>query len=116
MFGAMGAKHELTQQMFTKTMAVQVWKPEFERPGRHFVYTTRYVRLFIELLDKTSDTQNFEALARRIRRKPHDFFEHTKLWQESCLKYLKVRSPCINSTWNTHTNLNSALEEIWQDT
>jgi hypothetical protein len=94
MFGAMGAKHELTQQMFTKTMAVQVWKPEFERPGRHFVYTTRYVRFFIELLDKTSDTQNFEALARRIRRKPHDFFEHTKLWQESCLKYLKVSDFC----------------------
>ena len=28
---AVGAKHELTQQIFTKTMNVQVWKPEFER-------------------------------------------------------------------------------------
>ena len=28
---AVGARHELTQQIFTKTMSVQVWKPEFER-------------------------------------------------------------------------------------
>ncbi|KAH7088445.1 hypothetical protein FB567DRAFT_524401 [Paraphoma chrysanthemicola] len=87
---AHGAKHELTQQMFTKTMAVQVWKPENERPGRHFVYTTRYTKFFVELLDLTGDKTNFEALAKRVRRKAPDFFEHSKLWQELCLRYLKM--------------------------
>tara|TARA_R110002003_G_scaffold39_5_gene2432 strand:- start:37 stop:3855 length:3819 start_codon:yes stop_codon:yes gene_type:complete len=87
---AHGAKHELTQQMFTKTMAVQVWKPENERPGRHFVYTTRYTKFFVELLDLTGDKANFEALAKRVRRKAPDFFEHSKLWQELCLRYLKM--------------------------
>ncbi|KAF2661255.1 hypothetical protein K491DRAFT_619966 [Lophiostoma macrostomum CBS 122681] len=86
---AYGAKHELTQQMFTKTMAVQVWKPEHERPGRHFVYTSRYTRFFIQLLDLTGDQSNLEALARRVRRKQSDFFEHSKLWQDLCLQYLR---------------------------
>ena len=87
---AFGAKHELTQQMFTKTMAVQVWKPENERPGRHFVYTTRYTKFFVELLDLTGDKANFEALAKRIRRKQTDFFEHQKLWQDMCSRYLRL--------------------------
>ncbi|KAG9192706.1 hypothetical protein G6011_11440 [Alternaria panax] len=84
------AKHELTQQMFTKTMAVQVWKPENERPGRHFVYTTRYTKFFVELLDLTGDKTSFEALAKRVRRKQTDFFEHQKLWHDLCLRYIKM--------------------------
>ncbi|KAF1841987.1 uncharacterized protein K460DRAFT_319604 [Cucurbitaria berberidis CBS 394.84] len=87
---AHGAKHELTQQIFTKTMAVQVWKPENERPGRHFVYTTRYTKFFVEILDLVGDKANFEALAKRVRRKQTDFFEHQKLWQELCSRYLKL--------------------------
>lgn len=90
LLGAMGSKHELTQQMFTKTMQMQVWKPENERPGRHFVYTSRYLRFFVGILVQTKDRQNLEALVRRLRRKPHDFFDHTKLWQETCLAYLKL--------------------------
>ena len=87
---AQAAKHELTQQIFTKTMAVQVWKPEHERPGRHFVYTTRYTKFFINLLVQTNDQPNLEALARRVRRKQSDFFEHTMLWQELCRSYLQL--------------------------
>ncbi|KAL5456491.1 hypothetical protein PMIN06_003846 [Paraphaeosphaeria minitans] len=87
---AQGAKHELTQQIFTKTMAVQVWKPEHERPGRHFVYTSRYTKFFVHLLNQTGDQSNLEALARRVRRKQTDFFEHTKLWQELCQTYLQL--------------------------
>ena len=87
---AHGAKHELTQTIFTKTMAVQVWKPEYERPGRHFVYTLRYTKFFTDLLDKTGDKPNFEALAKRVRRKQTDFFQHTELWKDMCTRYLKL--------------------------
>ncbi|KAF2633972.1 transcriptional corepressor of histone-like protein genes [Macroventuria anomochaeta] len=86
---AHAAKHELTQTIFTKTMAVQVWKPEYERPGRHFVYTLRYTKFFIDLLDKTGDKANLEALARRVRRKQTDFFQHTELWKDLCTRYLR---------------------------
>ena len=85
-----GAKHELTQQIFTKTMAVQVWKPDNERSGRHFVYTGRYVRFFVQLLCKTDDRENLEMLARRIRKKAGEFIDHTTLWHEIAGAYLKV--------------------------
>ena len=77
---ALGAKYELTQQIFTKTMAIQVWKPENERPGRHFVYTTLYVEFFVKLLLQTRDWATLEALAKRIRKRAGDFVNHSKLW------------------------------------
>lgn len=87
---AQAAKNELTQTIFTKTMAVQVWKPEYERPGRHFVYTLRYTKFFVDLLDRTGDKLSFEALARRVRRKQTDFFQHTELWKDLCTRYLRL--------------------------
>ena len=84
------AKQELMQQIFTKTMTVQVWKPENERPGRHFVYTTRYSSFFVRLLVQSDDRANLEALAKRLRRKSNDFLNHTKLWQEMCNSYLQL--------------------------
>jgi hypothetical protein len=90
MMGALGAKHELTQSMFTKTMAMQVWRPEFERPGRHFVYTSRYVQFFFKLLEKTNDRANYGLLLRKLRRKSADYYDHRELWQEECTKYVKM--------------------------
>ncbi|THY22354.1 hypothetical protein D6D00_06902 [Aureobasidium pullulans] len=84
------AKHELMQQMFTKTMMMNVWKPENERPGRHFVYTTRYADMFIKILEFLEDRPLLDALARRVRKKTGEFFEHGNLWQYLCTAYLKV--------------------------
>lgn len=87
----LAAKHELTQQIFTKTMTVQVWKPEHERTGRHFVYTTRYVNFFLRLLYELNDRAGIEALGRQIRKKPGKFFRHARLWHEACSTHLNVR-------------------------
>jgi len=95
---AMAAKHELTQQVFTKTMAASVWRPEHERVGRHFVYTSRYVRFFMRLLLQLADKANMELLVRRVRRKTAEFFEHAKLWQDVCGAYLKVRHIVLSIT------------------
>ncbi|KAH8424106.1 putative transcriptional corepressor of histone genes (Hir3) [Aspergillus melleus] len=84
------AKGELTQQIFTKTMTIQVWRPEYERPGRHFVYTTRYVYYFVALLDQLNDRANLDQLLRRVRKKQGDFINHTKLWEDVCLTYARV--------------------------
>lgn len=71
-------------------MAIQVWKPDNERPGRHFVYTSRYVRFFTRLLYQLNDKTNLEALARRIRKKTGDFVNHSGVWEEVCRAYLQV--------------------------
>ena len=90
MISAHGAKHELTQQIFTKTMVMQVWRPENERPGRHFVYTGRYVTFFVQLLYQLGDRASLEALAKRIRKKSAEFVDHAKIWQMVCKRYLTV--------------------------
>lgn len=90
MLAVLGAKHELSQQIFTKTMTIQVWKPDNERAGRHFVYTGRYVLFFAELLLRTNDRDSMDMLARRIRRKAGDFANHTAIWIEYSTKYLEV--------------------------
>ena len=84
------AKHELTQQIFTKTMTIQVWRPEHERAGRHFVYTGRYVEFFVELLRKTNDRANIEALAKRIRKRASDFVDHGRIWDVVCTAYVDL--------------------------
>lgn len=88
--GALGAKHEFTQQIFTKTMTLQVWKPENERAGRHFVYTSRYVKFFVELLSQINDRANFDLLVRRIRRKPTEHLNHQNVWEEIVVTYVKL--------------------------
>lgn len=88
--GALAAKHELTQQMFTKTMVLNVWKPDSERPGRHFVYTARYTRFFARLLEQLKDRSALDQLARRVRRRPHDIFEHSTVWADLCTIYLRM--------------------------
>lgn len=87
---AVSAKHELSQQIFTKTMSIQVWRPEYERPGRHFVYTTRYVYFFVNLLDQLDDRAGLDQLLRRVRKKQGDFINHAKLWEDICLTYARV--------------------------
>ena len=87
---ARAAKHELTQQIFTKTMAIQVWKPEYERAGRHFVYTSRYVSFFVQLLIQLGDRPNLELLGKRVRKKPGDFADHAKVWTEVYMAHLKL--------------------------
>ncbi|KAJ5643647.1 Tetratricopeptide-like helical [Penicillium longicatenatum] len=86
---AIAAKHEMSQ-IFTKTLTIQVWRPEFERPGRHFVYTTRYVYFFVSLLDQLDDRASLDQLLRRVRKKQGDFINHTKLWEDICLTYAKM--------------------------
>ncbi|KAJ5266964.1 Tetratricopeptide-like helical [Penicillium angulare] len=86
---AAAAKHEMSQ-IFTKTLTIQVWRPEFERPGRHFVYTTRYVYFFVDLLDQLDDRASLDQLLRRVRKKQGDFINHGQLWEDICLAYAKM--------------------------
>lgn len=85
-----GARHELTQQLFTKTMALQVWKPEFERAGRHFVYTRQYTMLFLDILKRLGDRPALEQLLRRVRKRTGDYFGFESLWMSIHDVYLSM--------------------------
>lgn len=86
----------LRESMFTKTMVMNVWKCDAERPGRHHVYTTLYTRFMTRLLVLMSDRTNMEQLLRRLRKKGADFYHFNDLWQTCCLAYVKL----LRSTYN----------------
>ncbi|GIZ45917.1 hypothetical protein CKM354_000906300 [Cercospora kikuchii] len=85
---ARAANNVLTQQMFTKTMVLQVWRPENERAGRHFVYTSRYTRFMVKILKQLKDRVTLETLAKRVRRRQNDLFEQSLVWQDICAAWL----------------------------
>ncbi|KAG8626911.1 hypothetical protein KVT40_005856 [Elsinoe batatas] len=87
---ALGAKHELTQQLFTKTMVLQVWRPDLERAGRHFVYTTQYTRFFMGILESLGNKDLMEMLARRVRKRSGDYLGHNELWHEIFVVYTRM--------------------------
>ncbi|KAI1819909.1 hypothetical protein F4861DRAFT_99728 [Xylaria intraflava] len=87
---AMAAFGVLKESMLTKTMVMNVWKCDAERPGRHHVYTEQYVRFVVKLLVVLKDRANFEAMLRRLRKKGVDYYHFNDLWQTCCLAYLRL--------------------------
>ncbi|KAI0396405.1 hypothetical protein F5Y17DRAFT_119828 [Xylariaceae sp. FL0594] len=87
---AMAAFSVLRESMLTKTMVMNVWKCDAERPGRHHVYTEQYVRFVVKLLVVLKDRTSFEAMLRRLRKKGADYYHFTELWQTCCLAYLRL--------------------------
>lgn len=96
MDAAKAAFQILRESMFTKTMVMNVWKCDAERPGRHHVYTTLYTQFMTKLLVITGDRTNMEQLLRRLRKKGVDFYHFTELWHTCCLAYIKL----LRSTYN----------------
>lgn len=90
--GAVIAKDYLAEQhIFSpKTMALSVWKTETERPGRHFVYSSRYCAYLIKLFEATSDLEAIQMLTKRVRKKSSEFYEHTKLWKQTFMVHVRV--------------------------
>ncbi|GAB1319375.1 Histone transcription regulator 3 [Madurella fahalii] len=80
----------LRESMFTKTMVMNVWKCDAERPGRHHVYTERYIRYVVRLLEVMNDRTNLEAVLRRIRKKGADFYHFNELWQFCVVTYVRL--------------------------
>lgn len=78
------------ESIFTKTMHIQVWKPDAERPGRHCVYMERYVRLMTKLLFVVNDKANLETLVRRVRKRAVDFHRFSTVWTDCCTTYLRL--------------------------
>jgi hypothetical protein len=80
----------LRENMFTKTMVMNVWKCEAERPGRHHVYMSKYVRYVFRLLSVMNDRTDMEALLRRLRKKAADFYRFNDLWNHCAVTYMRL--------------------------
>jgi hypothetical protein len=108
---ASAARAELKDSMFTKTMVVQVWKPDNERSGRHCVYMKRYVLWMIKLLWILEDTPNMGALVKRVRKKQADYYHFTDVWSECCVVYSRL----LRQTGQIALNQDEALKSTPSD-
>jgi hypothetical protein len=105
---AVAARHEFRESIFTKTMHIQVWKPDAERPGRHCVYMERYVRYITKIFLVINDKTNMEALVKRVRKKATEFHRFSQVWTECCSAYLKL----IRRTANIHASMEDVFKSV----
>lgn len=84
------AKHIFSQHILTKAMAIQIWKPEYERPGRHFVYASRYLRLIVKLLEQLGERHVLEILGKRVRKKQNEFIDAADIFDHVCEAQMRV--------------------------
>ncbi|EAA27687.3 hypothetical protein GE21DRAFT_5990 [Neurospora crassa] len=104
----------LRENMFTKTMVMNVWKCDAERPGRHHVYTEQYIRYMARLLAVMNDRANLEAVLRRIRKKGVDFYHFSELWQHGVQIYLKMIRKAFNIPANDEDPFKNVAPEDFE--
>lgn len=66
-----GALEEMGAVMSIKSThknLVNIWKPDFERPGKHFVYTNQYVVFYLDMLYRKGDFNSIGLVCKKIRR------------------------------------------------
>ncbi|KFH65937.1 hypothetical protein MVEG_08039 [Podila verticillata NRRL 6337] len=78
-----------------KTLVSSVWKPEFERSGKHFVYVGEYTKLLIVLAKETRDVETLNSLARKIRRANGLLLDLRDIWELLYDSYLEVLADLV---------------------
>lgn len=69
---------------------MNIWKPEFERGGKHFYYTFEYAMLYIQLLTATKDLQLLATLFPRLRKLNSTMINLYTAWDVVCQLYNTV--------------------------
>lgn len=85
-----GARAEFSTLFSNKAAQLSIWRPENERPGRHFVFASQYTMFYVDLLELLDDRATLEVLAKRVRRLANGLFRHADVWQHVLIAYVKV--------------------------
>ncbi|KAF9116867.1 Histone transcription regulator 3 [Mortierella sp. AM989] len=78
-----------------KTLVSSVWKPEFERSGKHFIYVGEYTKFLIVLAKESNDVETLNSLARKIRRATGLLLDLKEIWELLYDSYLVVLSNLV---------------------
>ncbi|ODV94495.1 hypothetical protein PACTADRAFT_35294 [Pachysolen tannophilus NRRL Y-2460] len=62
---------------------VTIWKPENERPGKHFVYNLQYITFFLKILSKQRDLTSLFQFAKKLRRVGSSMINLIKAWNST---------------------------------
>lgn len=74
----------------TSKSLISIWKPEFERPGKHFYYTYQYCKFFIQLLTKNLDLTSLISMLPKLKRSNSIMINLYNVWENICQSICKI--------------------------
>ncbi|CUM65134.1 uncharacterized protein PRCAT00002761001 [Priceomyces carsonii] len=74
----------------TSKTLVLIWKPEHERPGKHFYYTFQYIQLYIRLLAHEKDMIGLIQMLPKLRRSNATMISLYYAWEKLCSTICKI--------------------------
>lgn len=95
------AAKELSSLYTIKASTLAIWRPENERPGRHFVYAHNYTNFYVSLLEKLGDRATLELVAKRVRKNSGGLWRYSQVWENTLRAYVSV----LRSTGNVEKGL-----------
>lgn len=63
-----------------------IWKPDNERPGKHFVYNFMYINFYIDMLDYTAEVYPMIYLIKKLRKLGSSMIGHVKTFDSAVAK------------------------------
>ncbi|EPS41660.1 hypothetical protein H072_4431 [Dactylellina haptotyla CBS 200.50] len=86
------AHKELSTFFSHKNQLYTIWKPENERPGRHYVYVHQYLMFWIQMLGETNDKPTLEALVKKLKKQgpAGGCWKQPEVWDKVVITYAKV--------------------------
>ncbi|KAK7206575.1 hypothetical protein BZA70DRAFT_107697 [Myxozyma melibiosi] len=69
---------------------MNIWRPEFERAGRHFYYAYKYTKYYIDLLGRDSDLESLNLITRKLRKLSNVIINPSEVWEFACKNIVEV--------------------------
>ncbi|KAF3922918.1 hypothetical protein ABW20_dc0100777 [Dactylellina cionopaga] len=86
------AHKELSAFFSHKNQLYTIWKPENERPGRHYVYVHQYLLFWTQMLGQINDKPTLEALVKKLKKQgpAGGCWKQPEVWDKVVITYAKV--------------------------
>ncbi|RIA81291.1 YL1 nuclear protein [Glomus cerebriforme] len=91
----------------TSKTFMNVWKPEFERSGRHFIYVHEYISFFMDLARATLNIDILNKMSEKLRKASNIILKDKTIQMElaNAYKYVdQMQKPTIDEEMNIQNN------------
>jgi hypothetical protein len=63
---------------------INIWKPDLEAPGKHFVYTFQYCNFYLDVIYRLLDLQSLSLFIKKLRRFGPSMVDLPGTWDKAC--------------------------------
>ncbi|KAI8579278.1 hypothetical protein K450DRAFT_242493 [Umbelopsis ramanniana AG] len=91
---------------------ISIWKPGFERPGKHFEYAHQYTVFMIELAQVTNDANTLKILCRKLRKNQPVLLYDKEIYGAAYTAYLEVIQNYLHKHHNSQQKQSSVIGVI----